>query len=97
MYPQPNVTDVPSLFSYANIVTDNWFWPLMLLTIYMIVYITLSTRTVSKQAFAVTSFFVGIIAAFMFVAGLIGELPLIITIVAAIGGFILLMFDQGSS
>ena len=97
MYPQPNITDVPSLFSYANIVTDNWFWSIMLLTIYIIVYMTLSTRTPSKQAFAVTGFFIGIIAAFMFVTGLINEIILIISIVAAIGGFILLMFDRGSS
>ena len=92
----PNVTDIPSLFQYANVPTFGWFWPLMLLTIYIIVYVTLSTRTYSKNAFASTGFFVGVLGILMFVLGLISELPMIIALVGAIAGFISMMFQEGS-
>jgi len=95
-FPQPNATDLPSLFSYANTVTSNWFWPLMLLAVYIVVYMTFSTRVDSRKAFATTGFFTGIIAAFMFVLSLINELTMIIAMVMALAGFLMLLFSESS-
>lgn len=97
MFPHPNATDIPSLLIYANTVTSNWFWILMLVAIYIITYYTLSLRIGSRQAFATTGFFTGIIAAFMFVISLIPEIVMIISIVLAIAGFLMMLFSESPS
>lgn len=95
-YPAPNATNLVELFSYANTVTGGVFWNLILMGIFVVVYIALSSVKQSRTSnnFAGASFLTAVVALFMFVLGFILVLPLLISIVLAIASFILLVFSK---
>lgn len=93
-FPSINATDPLAMFSYANTVTDGWFWPLILLTIWIIAFMGISYKTDSGKSLASSSFLTGIIAIFMYILGLITEVPLLLAMVLAIASFVMLLFDR---
>ena len=91
---EPNATNMVELFSYANTVTDNIFWQLILLAVFIVSYLALSSRSPSQKAFAGSGFLTGITGSFMFVLGFIQVFPLLLSLVVAIGSFVLLLFSK---
>ena len=94
VFVEPNVTNAVDLFTYANTVTDNIFWQLMLLAVFICTYMALSSKSSSTRSLAGSGFLTGIIGSFMFVLGLIQVLPLLLSLVLAIGSFVLLVFSK---
>ena len=95
MYPLPvNFTLPTETLVYANTVTGGWFWTLILLTVYIVVYTSLSYSTHTMKAFTAASFFGGMLSVFLYVMNLIQELALIISLILAIATFVMLLFSQ---
>ncbi len=98
MYPlATNFTYPWQVFTYANLVTGNWFWSVILLGLYIIVYISLSYTTTTMRAFTVTGTFGGFIATFMYAMTWIQEPTWIITMVVAVTSFMMLLFSHGQN
>lgn len=95
-FPAPNATNLVELFQHPNTVTGGMFWNLILLAIFMVAYLALSSvkNANTSNVFAGSGFLTGISASFMFILGFIEVLPLLIAIVVAIGSFVLLLFSK---
>jgi len=89
-----NASNLVELFGYPNTVTGGVFWQLILLAIFIVTYLSLSSKAKSQQSFAASGFLTGIVGSFMFVLGWIQVLPLLISLVVAIAGFIMLLFSK---
>jgi len=87
-----NATEPMALFNYPNTVTGGQFWNLILLAIFVVSYLGISKRSNNQKSFAASGFLLGVIASFFFVLGWIEVLPLLISLVVALSGFILLLF-----
>ena len=91
-YPIPNATGPLELFAYANTVTDGLFWPIILMAIYAIVFLSMASKP--THAVVASGFVTGIAAGLMFAAHLVNEWTFLLSIVAAIGGLVLLIFSD---
>lgn len=92
--PLANFTSPADWVIYASLVTSGFFWPLMLIAIFIISFGSLLRATTMERAFATSSFFTGILAAFLFIIGGMDSLFAIIFVALAIAGFILLLFSR---
>ena len=86
-----NVTSLLDLFTYANTATDMIFWQLMLVTVFIVAFITLNSKNTLERSLAASGFLTGMIGSFLFVLGLIQLMPLLISLAVAIGSFVLLL------
>lgn len=93
-FTMPNATNPVEVFSYANSVTGFMFWQLMLLAVFLVSYMALISKNSSSKSLGASGFLTGLVAAFMYMIGLIQETPLVIALVVAIGGFVLLLFSK---
>jgi len=93
-YPAPNATGIQDLLSYANVVTDNMFGLLMLITIFAIAFISMKQYPTEK-ALTASSFMTMLTSYLFYVLGLIGShIMLIFTVLTVVLGF-LLFFKEG--
>ena len=94
MYQMANFTSPAGMIVYASTVTGGWAWSLILLGIWVVAFGMLSGFTTTERAFATTSFFTGILAAFLYVMGGLDTLPTAIAVALAITGFAMLLLTN---
>ena len=71
MYPYPtNTTKMADIALYVNSVTMGWFWPLILIALFVILLISFKQYPM-ERAFATSSFITTIIAIMMGIIGLV--------------------------
>lgn len=97
LYALANFTTPQGWIIYSSTVTGGWFWSLILLAIWMVAFGIFSSVITMERAFATTSFFTGILAAFLYVMGGLDMIPTTIAIALAIAGFIMLLFVKPQS
>jgi len=89
LYPMPKFANVADLFIYANTVTNNFFGPLMLLTIFSILF-TAQYRFGFQKSFASSIFITTLCSYFFFILGMIGSwIVLVFTALVALSVFFL--------
>jgi len=93
-FPLANFTTPAEWVVYVSTVTGGWFWSLILVAIWVMSFGSLSGYTTVERSFAATSFFTGVLAAFLYVLEAIDTLPTTIAIALAIVGFIMLLFTK---
>lgn len=93
-FPLANFTTPTEWVIYASTVTGGWFWTLILIAIFIVSFGSLSGFTTTERSFATSSFFTGILAAFLYVLGAIAPLHATIFIAITIIGFIMLLFKK---
>ena len=93
-FPLANFTTPGEWMIYASTVTGDWFWTLILVAVWIISFGALSGYTTTERAFAATSFFTGILSAFIWVTGAMDTLKVVIFMGLAIVGFIMLLFSR---
>lgn len=100
-YPIPNLTNgVQDLLTYQNTVTNNWFAPLILVAIFLILFIGMKTRNIkTEHAFVSSSFSITLITYIMsLIPGFISsELIVITTMITAVSVIFLYRSDSGNS
>jgi hypothetical protein len=79
---------------YASQATGGWFWSLLLLSVFVISFSTLVSKTSVSRAFAAASFFNGILAAFLYVIGGIDGVVAVISVALTIAGFMMVLFER---
>lgn len=67
-FPTPNSTTIADLFAYANTVTNDWFWNVMTLVIWIISFSFLRKHG-TKNALTASLFFTTIIAGVLYAMG----------------------------
>ena len=84
MYLMPsdmNVSDWSGLLTWVNYATEGWFGPLILITIFLILFITFIFVAEPKKAFSFSSFIIAILALLFRGLSLIGDVHLIVAFV----------------
>ena len=71
MYSYPNVTGVFGLVQWCNSVTNDWFIPLILIGLYVILFISFMGYS-TPRAFGASSFICALIAVLFGMIGLLG-------------------------
>lgn len=94
MYDLPNFTTPADLMVYASTVTNGWFWPLVLMAIWVVTFVTLVGFSSMERGFAASSFMTGILATFIFTLGGMDALYAVLFVALAIGSFVLLLFSK---
>jgi hypothetical protein len=94
MYPVANFTNYSDWMIYAGAVTNGWFWPLILVAIWIVSFGTLAGFTTTSRAFAATSWLTGILGTFIYVMGGSGVEIALISVALAIAGFVMLLFTK---
>ena len=89
-----NFSSPVEMLVYASLVTGGWFWPLMLVALWIVSMGILGGFTTIERSFAATSFFIGILATFIFAMGGMDASFAVIFIALAIGGFVMLLFSR---
>lgn len=80
-----NITGMPDVFDYLNVITQNWFGTMVLLVIGIGTFIFGSQKNFS-DGLIVSGFITAVIAILMRVSGLVGDKAVIIPIVIFIIG-----------
>ena len=86
-----NITSPTDLFNYANIVTNNWFGLMLIISIFIILFISFKSYETEK-AFSATTFISTIIALLLSLMGILSPEYVIIMIVLTAISVILLFF-----
>lgn len=98
-YPTPNITEgIGGLLNYNNTVTDNWFSPMILVAVFLLMMIGMKVRGVKTEpAFASSSFSVTLLAYVMaLIPGFISpEIIVITTLITAIS--VIFLYRSGGN
>ncbi len=78
-----NLTNMTSIFTQANSYTNNMFGMAMLFVVWAIIFITLSVRTRTQDAMAVSLFTTALTAMPMWILGLVPDFLVPVLILAA--------------
>ena len=79
-----NISGVAGLASWANIVTDSWFWTMILFALFVILFFSMKLYS-TERAFAASSFITMIIAILIGSIGLLKN-GLVLTAFIILGG-----------
>ena len=86
-FPQPNSTGIIDILRYTNVVTDNHFGELLMLSIFVMTYITM-VRFGVERALTVSAFLTAVISYFLSIFGLINPqliaIPTILVIISVL-------------
>ena len=89
-YPTPGFSKVGDILTYANTTTDGYFWMAILLTFYVLSFLTVSRIYGIKTAFTTASWGAALFAMPLWVFGLIGSgLMLLMVLLVAISSIML--------
>jgi len=89
-YPLPsNVTKIVDLAVWTNSVTNNMFWPLILLGLFVILFFSFKGFQ-TERAFATSAFVTMIIGIMFGIMGLVSSYVVIFTMIVAAGAVIAL-------
>lgn len=94
VYPMPaNLTNMTSIATYANSVTYNWFWNIILLSLVAVsLLIALSRGMPKEEAFVISTFFGMIFAGLMASLAIVKSVLLIIFVLLFATAVALLWF-----
>lgn len=94
-YPDPNITGVLQLISYANTVTDGWVTMLFLVTTSVIVLLILKSKQYSTSNALTVSFFITFIfSTFLWSAGLFEGNKVVLFLALFMVTFLWSIFDK---
>ena len=93
--PAGNITDTVGIFQWINTVTENWFFPGLIFSVYIIILVKLMFSTDDKgKSFAAASFVCMIISVLMRVANLVDTSFMIIFIILTAVSAVWMMVDN---
>lgn len=72
-FTNPDFSNLTSMASSMNTISQGYFWPLILIGIFMIAYITMSRYTTIRALLA-SGFMTFVLSIFLFYSGLIQEI-----------------------
>lgn len=90
-YPE-NITNMTSVFVWANSVTSSWFAPVLMLIVWVVAFLSLKVYSTAR-ALASSSFLMLLMAIFFRVIGLISNVILIASVVITIISIVWLWFE----
>lgn len=89
-----NITGLRDLFDYSNQVTGYWFGSSVLVMVFVVLFFAMKSTFSNSRCFVGSIFVTFLVASFMRVFTLIGNFPLMVTIMLLFVGVIWVRLDQ---
>ena len=86
-FPTPNVTDVIGLFNNANTITNDKFWNLTMIIIFIVFFLMLKAFS-AERAVVVAAFVCAVASFFLSMAGLVDSLMVLVFTILMAGALI---------
>jgi len=99
IYALPNATNsngIYEMFGYVNSVSDGIFFPIILLVIWVIVFVTMLAKTTASRALTFTSFFTMILAVPLAILGLLAPSYMYLIILTLAAGVFWMVLENAS-
>ena len=93
VFPMPNATGIMDVLSYANTVTNDIFWSLIVLAVFITTYMTLKNWP-TPQALAGAGFLTFIISLFVWLMSLVSDWVFMLSIAVMVGTTALLFVEK---
>ena len=93
-YAEANFTRFYGMFQYANDITNDAYGWIIVLTLFVIMFVSLKARYDTKRAFGASSFMIALLTIMLRIIGVVTDKVAFITIIAAGIGIVYLLINR---